>query len=243
MPDFKVVLVEPEHPHNVGFVARAMRANALTELRIVYSGRTEVMKESYRTAHNASEILGGAQVFHALGEALADCQFSVAFSRRVFNCLLSHVMLPDLVPHLPAAGNVALVFGRESRGLFVTEVNLCSLVCEIPVPGLMSLNLAQAASVAFYELCRTLGNGSAFHAKAAPGELPANSAQIETFIEFLRARLGERYKNRSYTDAFVRKVMQRMQPSKDELDAMFGLARSLSGSFARNERKRLPNQK
>lgn len=238
MPEFKVVLVEPEHPHNVGFVARAMRANALSELRIVYENRTAVMKESYRTAHNSGEILDQAKIFGSLPEAIADCQFSVAFSRRVFNCVLPHVMLPDLLPKIPAVGSVALVFGRESRGLFVTEVNHCALVCEIPVPGLMSLNLAQAASVAFYELCRASGNGSAFNPHEDLGELPATSAQIETFVKFLEEKVGDRYKNQNWTDAFVRKVMQRMQPSKSELDAMFGLARSLAGSFARSEKKR-----
>ena len=32
MRKFRVVLVEPEHPHNVGFVARAMHCYALPEL-------------------------------------------------------------------------------------------------------------------------------------------------------------------------------------------------------------------
>ena len=43
MRKFRVVLVEPEHPHNVGFVARAMHCYALDELYIVYPKRDKVI--------------------------------------------------------------------------------------------------------------------------------------------------------------------------------------------------------
>ena len=45
MNSFVVVLVEPEHPHNVGFVARAMRSNGLKNLKIVYPKRSSVISE------------------------------------------------------------------------------------------------------------------------------------------------------------------------------------------------------
>ena len=43
MRKFRVVLVEPEHPHNVGFVARAMHCYALPELYIVYPKSDKVL--------------------------------------------------------------------------------------------------------------------------------------------------------------------------------------------------------
>ncbi len=238
---FCVILVEPEHPHNVGFVARAMRANALGTLRIVYANRDCVMRDSYRTAHNAAMILDNAKIFKTLSEALADCQFSVAFSRRVFNSVLPHVMLPELPEKLPVnEGKIALVFGRESKGLLLEEVNLCALVSEIPVPGLMSLNLAQAVSVACYELSRAgllSGNGRAHRPTGGAGNELADVSQIEEFKMFLKKHLSGRYQNQTWMESFVHQILQRLQPSRNEMGALFGVVRSLSRSFARTEKQ------
>ena len=64
MRKFRVVLVEPEHPHNVGFVARAMHCYALPELYIVYPKRDKVLDKSYHTAANSHYILDNAKVVH-----------------------------------------------------------------------------------------------------------------------------------------------------------------------------------
>lgn len=244
MNSFVVVLVEPEHPHNVGFVARAMRSNGLQSLRIVYSRRTSVNPDSYHTAHNSGEVLDSAKVVSSLSEAIADCQFTVAFSRRVFNSVLPHVMLPELKETLPSYGanfKTALVFGRESKGLFLEEVNLCGLVCEIPVAGLMSLNLAQAVSVALYELCREgllSNNGRAHRPLPTSGDELANMAQIEEFKRFLMKHLSGRYKDQTWMESFVHQFLQRAQPTRNEIGALFGVARSLSGLSARKEKSK-----
>ncbi len=242
MNSFVVVLVEPEHPHNVGFVARAMRSNGLKNLKIVYSKRSSVISDSYHTAHNSGEVLDSAQIVGSLSEAISDCHFSVAFSRRVFNSVLPHIMLPDLPSSFPSFGNdfkTALVFGRESKGLFVEEVNLCGLVCEIPVAGLMSLNLAQAVSVVAYELCRSgllSSNGRAHRPLPTAGDSLAEIDQIEKFKAFLMEHLGGRYRDQTWMESFVHQFLQRVQPTRNEMGALFGVARSLSGLSARQEK-------
>lgn len=243
MSKFIVILVEPETPHNVGFVCRAMRCNALTELRIVYEKFDEVPADAYHTAHNSKEILDNAKICKSLSEALADCQFSVAFSRRVFNSVLPHVMLPKLPAAIPQTaldgdGKIALVFGRESKGLFMEEVNLCALICEIPVPGLMSMNLAQAVSVGCYELAREglLDNEGRAH-RPIQDDTPATVEQIEKFQEFLMKHMTGRYQNQTWMESFVHQFLQRVQPTRNEMGALFGVARSLSGAYARNEKK------
>ena len=156
MRKFRVVLVEPEHPHNVGFVARAMHCYALPELYIVYPKRDKVLDKSYHTAANSHDILDNAKVVHKFEDAIGDCSCAVAYSR--------HTMVQNLSDMLPEDGTIALVFGRESCGLALEEVNACTYQCEIPVPGLMSLNLGQAVSISLYELCRSgaLANGEGF---------------------------------------------------------------------------------
>ena len=84
MRKFRVVLVEPEHPHNVGFVARAMHCYALDELYIVYPRRDKVIENSYHTAPNSHEVLDKATIVHKFEEAIGDCACAVAFSRRIY---------------------------------------------------------------------------------------------------------------------------------------------------------------
>lgn len=229
---FRIVLVEPEHPHNVGFVARAMHCNAIPELYIVYPRRETVNPESYRTAHNSAEILDGAKVVHTLDEALATANFAIAFSRRRFDTVMPHTSLPNLSEKLPAEGNVALVFGRESCGLSLEEIERCAMICEIPVPGQMSLNLAQAVSVACYELCRSgLLENSGLRTDRVPlkrGRVEkANLGQIESFMQYLRNNLTDRYRHNAWTESAVREFLQRLAPTRFEMSALLGLVKSL----------------
>lgn len=242
MIDFSVILVEPEHPHNVGFVARAMRSNALSDLRIVYKQKSHVMEDSFHTAHNSKEVLNSAKIFRSLRSALFDSSFSVAFSRRIFDSVIPFAHLPEIKEKLPKEGRVALVFGRESKGLLVEEIEQCAFICEIPVAGNMSLNLAQAVSVVCYELCRSgllsekgfiqrevLKNGK---------KEPVRIEEMQQFLVFLKDRLSKRYQNLSWTDASINELLQRLQPTRFEMDALFGMVRSLSGSSARKEKEK-----
>lgn len=231
MLEFVIVLVEPEHPHNVGFVARAMCANALIDLRIVYQKYNSVLADSYRTAHASKSILDHAKIKKNLKEAIQDVQYTIAFSRRTFESVVPVISLPSIQTILPKEGKVALVFGRESIGLLLEEINQCAQICEIPVPGNHSLNLGQAVSVALYELLKENKSGLLNdHSNSL-----ANKAQIESFISFLEENLTERYKKQHWFQGGIRLLLQRLQPSENELGGLFGVARSLSRRPARKE--------
>lgn len=236
---FVVVLVEPEHPHNIGFVARAMRCNALDDLRIV-TKRAALPTEAWQTAHASAEVLTNAKLFTALADAVADCQLAVAFSRRVFGTVAPHLALPMLPERLPAQGTVALVFGRESKGLSHDEVNHCGLQCEIPVAGLMSMNLAQAIAVVCYELCRSdllINEGMATRAALPESHTePATLAQMDALVEFVGTHLTGRYTTKPWTHSSVRAWLQRLALSQEELGALFGITRSLVKSSARHDK-------
>jgi TrmH family RNA methyltransferase len=228
---FAVVLVEPEHPHNVGCVARSMKSNGLCDLRIVRRA-WPLPRNCKDTAHASMDILENAKLFKTFKEAIADCSYAVAFSRRIFDTIVPHVSLPELAPICKDKnGTVALVFGRESRGLSFEEIELCALQCEIPVAGQMSINLSHAVSVASYELCRAglLGDGMAFrnkppiaHRKAATIE------QMEKLEKFIYENITDRYRKQPWINASIKTWLQKLNPSQAELSALFGVLRSLT---------------
>lgn len=240
MRKFRLVLVEPEHPHNVGFVARAMHCYALDELYIVYPKRNKVIDKSYHTAANSHDILDNATVVHKFEDAIGDCSCAVAFSRRIFGSAIKHTMVQNLSELLPEEGTIALVFGRESCGLALEEVNACTYQCEIPVPGLMSLNLGQAVAVSCYELCRSgaLANGEGRAKRTTKGVAetgPATIQQIESFKNFLDRYLTGQYHDQAWRDNFLNTMVQRLHPTRNELSALFGLIRNLAHKPARIE--------
>ena len=240
MRKFRVVLVEPEHPHNVGFVARAMHCYALPELYIVYPKRDKVLDKSYHTAANSHDILDNAKVVHKFEDAIGDCSCAVAYSRRIFASSIKHTMVQNLSDMLPEDGTIALVFGRESCGLALEEVNACTYQCEIPVPGLMSLNLGQAVSISLYELCRSgaLANGEGRAKRTTRGVAetgPATIQQIDGFKKFLDRYLTGQYHYQAWRDSFLNTLLQRLHPTRNELSALFGLLRNLAGKPARLE--------
>lgn len=228
---FAIVLVEPEHPHNVGFVARSMRSNNLCDLRIVRKSKP-LPKKCYDTAHSSADILDNAKLFSSLKEAVADCSYTVAFSRRLFDSITPHISLPELAPVCKEkSGTIALVFGRESRGLHFEEIELCAIQCEIPVAGQMSINLSHAVSVASYELCRSglLGNGIAPRNKLPiTHRKPSTIKQMEVIETFIYANIAEKYKKQKWLKASLKIWLQKLNTSEAELSALFGVLKSLT---------------
>jgi len=240
MTQFCVVLVEPEHPHNIGFCARAMRSNGQTDLRIVLPA---IPRAAYETAHASAEILDNARVVKSLDDAISDCGCAIAFSRRVFDLVLPHISLPQVSEYAGVQREkVALVFGRESKGLSSDELERCSVQCEIPVAGNMSLNLAQAVSVGLYELCRAglLSEGTSLakrnRMRNPPTHVGTGHAEWEALVRYLQTRLDGNKRAQPWSETAIRKWLHRLAPDSLELRALFGIVRTLAGDKARAEK-------
>lgn len=149
-----VILVEPIYEGNVGAVARIMHNFSFTSLRIVGS---IPHKNDFYLAMHSEHLLEEASLYPTLAEAVADLDRVVAFSRRVGKLKPVDLDPPRLahycsrIPEL----EIGLVFGRETYGLTDEEAALCPLRCHITAnPEFPSLNLAQAVTIALWELQR-----------------------------------------------------------------------------------------
>jgi len=104
----------------------------------------------------AKDILEKASVHTSLEEAISECELVVGTSARGRT-----VPWPVLNPREAAEemhksslnGKVAIVFGREDRGLTNEELGLCNFHVHIPSdPEYSSLNLSQAVQILAYEI-------------------------------------------------------------------------------------------
>ncbi len=94
---FKIILVKPRNPVNIGAAARAMVNFGLSDLRIVApygpilketietadiigGGETSLLNERDKTAVGAGDIIRNAKIFKTLKEAASDCVLALATS-------------------------------------------------------------------------------------------------------------------------------------------------------------------
>lgn len=156
-----VVLVEPQGPRNIGSVCRAMLNFGLTDLRLVNPQTDHLQHEARQMAVKATTVLEAAKTFTTLEEAVSGCSLSIGTTRR-FGRYREDMLHPDeaaklLLPET-ADAKVALVFGREDKGLHTAELDLCQRFVTIPTSDkLPSMNLAQSVALCLYEISKVKG--------------------------------------------------------------------------------------
>ena len=158
-----IVLVEPKGPGNIGSVVRAMKNMGLSHLRLVnpvpYRDEAEQRKMGYRS----QEIITAAREFPTLSDALQGIsQVFLATSKagKWKRDFLSPAQAAAQVAASAAGEKVALVFGREDKGVNTDESQLANYFIRIPMAGTYpSLNLSQAVMVLVYELFKAVNEG------------------------------------------------------------------------------------
>lgn len=153
----RFVLVETSLSANVGAVARAMKTMGLSQLVLVRPQR-ELDAEALARAAGADDLLARARTCDSLTDALAGCRLVIGSSARARALAWPEVDPAGCAERLveeAAAGEVALLLGRERSGLTNDELACCHYLTRIPAnPDYSSLNIAAAAQVFAYELRR-----------------------------------------------------------------------------------------
>ena len=153
--NIKIVLVNTAHPGNIGGAARAMKNMGLAELCLVEPREYPAPRAVWRSA-GARDILNNATVVGSVDEAIADCGLVIGTSareRRIPRPLINPRECGERVWVEAENHKVALLFGREDRGLTNDELQKCNYHVHIPSnPEYSSLNLATAVQVLAYEI-------------------------------------------------------------------------------------------
>lgn len=243
-PSLVVVLVEPAGPRNVGGVARLCANFGVAELRLVAPRCDPLGEEARQMAVHGATVLEQAPLFTSLADALADCSRVVASSgRRCGEPLELHDPASALgwllTPSPPPTGApLALVFGREDRGLSNAELLQAGRLLCIDTDGSYgSLNLAQAAAIVLHQwqqLSRPAQRSAGFQGSELPqlaGPEPCARGPLEAMLrdaEDLLLDVGFLYPHTAEARmAKLRALLQRAQPGSDEVALLRGMVRQL----------------
>ena len=153
----RIVMVNTTLPANIGSALRAMKTMGLIKLVLV-APKTYPHPDIDALAAGATDLIDQIQIVPTLEDAIKDCHLVFGTSAR------SRTIPWPLLDARPAAQKsmqavmqnqqeIAVVFGREDRGLTNEELALANYHVTIPVKTDYGvLNVAQAIQVICYEM-------------------------------------------------------------------------------------------
>jgi TrmH family RNA methyltransferase len=236
-----VVLDEPQNLVNIAGVIRAMKNMGLSRLRVVKPAEWDPWRIT-GIAHRSEELVENTDHFLSLEAALEDCVMVLGTSARPREAQRNYDWARAWAPRLlkrAAQGPVALLFGREDRGLSNQALDLCDGVAIIPTDSdYSSLNLAQACLILAYEIFLSaqgeapeLPRGKRYTGPASRGEMEHMFQALEEGMErvdFFSARTPESVMR------VIRTLLSRAEPDRQEAGLMAAL-----GFEVRNQVDRL----
>lgn len=153
----RIVMVNTTLPANIGSALRAMKTMGLVKLVLV-APKTYPHPDIDALAAGATDLIDQIKIVDTLEEAIEDCHLIFGTSAR------SRTIPWPLLDARPAAQKsmdaiihhqqkIAVIFGREDRGLTNEELALANYHVTIPVNNEYGvLNVAQAIQIICYEM-------------------------------------------------------------------------------------------
>jgi tRNA/rRNA methyltransferase/tRNA (cytidine32/uridine32-2'-O)-methyltransferase len=219
----RVILYEPQDPVNIAATIRAMKNMGCRDLYLVKS----VPYDPWRLegiAHDTNDVIDRIQNCDTIEEALAGVVRVAGFTARrraakrdVVNPRAASAELIEFA----RTGPVALMFGREDKGLPNEILDRAHLLVTIPTTEHASLNLAQAVMVALYEMHLAAADATRTLAPPRKDAPPASAEEYEQLfadterglhaIDFFKTRYHE------HIMRTVRTLFYRAAPDSREL--------------------------
>ena len=223
----RVVLVEPQHPGNIGAVARAMANFGLKDLAMVKG--CNLADESYARSKSGRPILENLKRFETIEEAIAECDIAIGTSgirpegdKRWFRAPQDVKKINEIITKRE---NPALLFGRENHGLYREELALCEATITIPTNSEYPiLNLSHAVAIVLYEIKRSE------KVKRLKKQKSVSQEEFERLVDRIMELLEnssypERRLNRSKTT--LRRLVSRGNPNIGEYENLMGIFKAI----------------
>lgn len=238
---FTVILVRPEHSGNVGSIARVMK-NFNFENLAIFNPIENIDKilsyETYGYAMHGKDILLNANIvtienqkdhLSELKNYLNKYDLIIATTakgKKHSNIKRLAIFAQDFsIPYSEKPLKIAILFGKESRGLTNEEIRLADVLLRIPASEeYPSLNLSHGCGIILYEIFKkinilSIGRGKKPVLLADKEDRVILYTFINDIIEHLKIRT---FREDNVFQAF-KNVFERAFISKKELSLILGL--------------------
>jgi TrmH family RNA methyltransferase len=246
-----VILSQPESAGNVGSIARVMKNFDFNDLVIfnpIEKKKAILSKKTQGFAMHGKDILFNAKIIQSKSqkEHLKDFKryldnFDLVIGTTAKGARYTNIKRLAIFPEgleIPKVQNtmkIALLFGKESRGLTNEEMELVDVPLRIPTSNeYPTMNLSHACAIILYELFKKLSSIEIGRGKHPV--LVANKKnrqilydKIESVISIIKVR---NYKQNRTINAF-KNVFERAFMSKKELSLILGVFSKLEKALVK----------
>lgn len=222
MSEIAIVLVEPLHEGNVGFAARVMKNFGFSDLVLVDPCPWGDLARA--CAMHASDVLENARTL-TMEEVYSEYQLIIAATGAISKSVCRSIRMPYYTPKeireqiRNVNGRVAILFGRENRGLSNDEIRRCDVICTIPASqSYPILNISHAVGIVCYELS-DLPRGT--YRLAEREEMERLYEHLDTFLD----RIDHPDFKRANTLLMARRILGRTRLTTREVSTIHGILR------------------
>ena len=236
-----LILVSPEIPENIGFVARVMRCYNINTLRFVKLKKLSSRSLAYKTGCSATNVLDNAQYFKDIPSAIQDCHLAFGFTRRHRITKDKRVSsMEEVLCSTSFLNNVALVFGCESQGLSQEDCQWMNKLLFVKLPNTKSsLNLSHCVNIVLHEIfCHTLisnnpiienkSSTTPIHQAIKDTTIGDRQADFQTFLSILKSKNVLKKEKQEAHIKYCQDLWNRTCPNKDEMEFLIGLIHKLT---------------
>ncbi|UCG78563.1 MAG: RNA methyltransferase [Nitrospirota bacterium] len=227
------ILINPSEPGNIGAAARAIKNMGFGNLSLV--DPPDLMTAEARwMARNAADVLESSTVYTSLNDALKDKSIIIGTSRRTGRTRGLIRTLRECSADISKKADknkVAILFGREDRGLLNEEVEQCGYLVTIPTHTAQpSINLAQSVLLVAYELAQSEPSGTNAERLLEQGEIQPVYDRIEHVLKLLGylARGDRDMDDRIVKN--VRHIISRAGLTDWELNMIYGICTQIENA-------------
>lgn len=227
MVDYEIILVEPKTPGNIGAIARLMMNFDVKNLSVL--NPPEIDDEALARAMHAKSILSDFEEINDLSKKLKAFDLVVGTSGITSEKekeFLRKAETPEefALKTCDYPGRVAILFGREDKGLSNEELSYCDKLINIPSSDTYPiLNLSHAVGVVLYEIFKNRDEDSYTYdvEERKIGESDRNRL-VNLFSKILNQIEYPEHKRRK-TEVMFQKLLGRATTTKSEYHRLMGV--------------------
>ncbi len=232
--NLKVVLVEPNGPINVGSIARLCSNFEVNELRIVSPQCDIFSLEAKKMSLKGQKYIDNCRIFNNIEQAIFDCDLVLATCGRIdlsndIKCEYPEA-ISKWIANFKEIKNLAIVFGREDRGLTNSELLFAHKIFNInSSPNYPSLNLSHAVAIILYELNKCTTNNLKKDLKVF--NLASSKQIYESFkdLEEMLIRTGYLLEHTSFSKiSKFKKFILKAKTSSHEINVLRGIVHQIN---------------
>ncbi|HME00242.1 MAG TPA: TrmH family RNA methyltransferase [Terriglobia bacterium] len=259
---WRVVLVRPRNPLNIGAAARAMANFGFRQLVVVEP--YEPVWQETRSAVGAEEVVQSARRVDQVREAVGDCTLVIGATagsgRNLDRELIALNRLPAWIEsrlgrvapvgdaseseggkarvESPVAPqHAAVLFGSEKTGLSTEVLSYCHALVRIPTSAeCPSMNLGQAVAVCCYELTRAKVVSAVPISATVHVSAPANVQSLDHLFDRAVRILDHvgylKPKSRDATLIKLRRVLFDLELTNNDVKILGGILAQIEWKFA-----------